>query len=70
MFFIPRIVFVSNAQNIYVIVAEWKNPFLELIHFYMKIKKNYVSLKKNERWKLWDGTCEMETAVQYLSIKR
>ena len=24
-----------------------KEPFLEFIHFYMKIKKNYASLKKN-----------------------
>ena len=45
MFFIPRIVFVKNAQNIYAIVAEWKNLFVELIYCYIRIKKNYASLR-------------------------
>ena len=34
MFFIPRIIFVRNAQNIYVIVAEWKNLFLDYTHYF------------------------------------
>ena len=46
MFFIHEKVFVRNAQNIYVIAVEWKNFFLEFIHFYMRIKKNYASFKK------------------------
>ena len=47
MFFIPRIFFGRNAQNIYAILAELKKTFLEFTHFYMRINKNCTSLKKN-----------------------
>ena len=53
MFFTPRIFFARNIQNIYAIVAEWKNLFLEYARFYMRIKRNYASLKKTVT--LWDG---------------
>ena len=63
MFFIPRIVFVRNNQNIYTIVVEWKNYFWEFTYFYMRIKKNYASLKKTFHYLL-------ETTYEYLSINR
>ena len=58
MFFIPRIVFARISQNTHGIVAE---QYLEFIRFYMRIKKNYASLKKNVS--LWD-----ENSVEYLTI--
>ena len=63
MFFISRIVFVRNAQNIYTLehCCRMKEPFLQFTHFYMRIKKNCVSQKKNP------FLYEVETTVEYLS---
>ena len=52
MFLIARIVFARNAQDIYAIVAERKNPFFRINPFLYENKKELR---------------EMETTVEYLS---
>ena len=55
MFFMPKIVFERNAQNIYTIVAQWKKwPLLRIYPFLYENKKEPLEFKEKRfimRWR-------------------